>query len=119
MQVQVNTGNGIQGKETLERWAEQHLKDTLARFDQDLTRVEVQLFDESRGKKGGEDMRCMLEGRLTGYAPVAVNHNAETMDEAFRGATTKLIHAIEHVLGKLDRKHHRDRETIRRDVAVE
>ena len=119
MQVQVNTGNGVQNKDTLERWAVDFLNETLSRFKQELTRVEVQLTDDSRGKKGGEDMRCMLEARLTGYAPVAVNHNAESMDDAFRGATTKLIHAIEHVIGKLDRKQHRDRETIRKDVTVE
>jgi hypothetical protein len=119
MQVQVNTGNGVESKETLERWAQDYLNENLDRFKQDLTRVEVQLTDESRGKKGGDDMRCMLEGRLTGHAPIAVNHNAQSMDEAFRGATTKLIHAIEHVLGKLDRKQHRDRETIRKDVIAE
>jgi len=119
MQVQVNTGNGVENKETLERWVQDHLNENLARFKQDLTRVEVQLTDDSRGKKGGDDMRCMLEARITGHAPLAVNHNAQSMDEAFRGATTKLINAMDHLLGKLDRKQHRDRETIRKDVIAE
>ena len=120
MQVLVNTGNGIENKESLERWAGQFLNESLARFKQDITRVEVQLSDESSGRKGATDTRCMLEARLTGHDPVAVSHYAETQDEAFRGATQKLMRAIEHIFGKLDRHEHRARETIRKDpTAVE
>ena len=118
MQVQVNTGNGVQNKESLERWATEFLNDALARFSQDLTRVEVQLRDENHGKGGADDMRCMLEGRLTGRDPVAVNHHAATMDEAMRGATAKLARALEHSLGKLDRHQHRDRESIRKSESL-
>ena len=117
MQVQVNTGNGLTGKETLESWATEFLNDALSRFRAELTRVEVQLTDEARGKQGPDDMRCMLEARLTGHAPVAVNHNAGNMDDAVRGATQKLIHALDHMFGKLDRHEHRTRDTIRRDAA--
>jgi len=118
MQVQVNTGNGVQNKESLERWATDFLNDELARFRQELTRVEVQLNDENRGKGGADDMRCMLEARLTGHEPLAVNHHAGTMDEAMRGATAKLVRAIEHILGKLDRRQHRDRESIRKSESL-
>ena len=60
----------------------------------------------------------MLEARIASHPPVAVNHFAENMDEAMRGATKKLIHALEHKLGKLDRHEHRSRETIRKDPDV-
>lgn len=120
MQVQVNTGNGLSSKETLEAWATDFLNDSLQRFRDELTRVEVQLNDEARGRQGPNDMHCMLEARLTGHAPLAVNHNAENMDEAIRGATAKLIRSLEHTFGKLDRHAHRTRDTIRRDAdAVE
>lgn len=119
MQVQVNTGNGVEGKESLERWADEHLQDKLSRFRQDLTRVEVQLFDENRGKGGANDKRCTLEARMGGQPPVAVHHEGESMDEAFRGATDKLIRALDHTMGKLDRHQHRDRETIRRDLPAD
>ena len=115
MQVQVNTGNGLAGKETLESWATEYLNDSLARFRAELTRVELQLTDEARGKQGPDDTRCMLEARLTGHAPVAVNHTAGNMDGAIRGATQKLINALDHMYGKLDRHEHRTRDTIRRD----
>ncbi len=118
MHVQVNTSNGIDNKETLDRWAEQFLNDALARFRQEITRIEVQLSDENSGKKGAADKRCMLEARVNGHEPLAVNHHGETQDEAFRGATEKLLHALEHTLGKLDRHQHRDRETIRKSESL-
>ena len=118
MQVQVNTSNGIENKETLDRWADKYLNESLTHFSQEITRVEVQLSDENSGKKGAADKRCMLEARLNGRAPLAASHHGETQDEAFRGATQKLIHMLEHNLGKLDRHQHRDRETIRKDSSV-
>jgi len=118
MQVQVNCGNGAQAKETLERWANEFLGESLARFRGELTSVQMQLSDEAKGKKGGDDMRCTLEARLAAHQPIAVTNNAETQDEAIRGATQKLINALDHAFGKLDRHQHRDRETIRRDPDV-
>jgi hypothetical protein len=115
MQVQVNTSNGIENKDTLERWASDFLNDALERFRQDITRVEVQLRDTSSGKNSGDDKRCTLEARIAGREPVAATHHAPSQDEAFRGATQRLIHVLEHTLGKLDRHQHRDRGTIRRD----
>ena len=47
MQVQVNCGDGLQGKETLETWASDFLNESLARFRGDLTSVQVQLSDEA------------------------------------------------------------------------
>lgn len=116
MQVQMNTGNGLENKETLETWATDFLNDALGRFKGELTRVEVQMNDEARGKRGPTDMHCMLEARLTGHSPIAVNHNAENMNDAIRGATLKLIHSLDHTFGKLDRHDHRARDTIRRDT---
>lgn len=118
MQVQVNTSNGIENKETLERWAGKYLNESLARFDHEITRIEVQLSDENSGRKGAPDKRCMLEARLNGREPLAVQHHGESQDEAFRGATQKLIHILEHNLGKLERGSHRDRETIRKGSSV-
>jgi ribosome-associated translation inhibitor RaiA len=117
MQIQVNTGNGVANKEALDRWASSYLNESLGRFREEITRIEVQLSDESHGKKG-DDRRCMLEARLNGHAPVVVNHNGDSMDDAFRGATIKLMRVLEHTLGKLERHEHRTRDTIRKDVQV-
>jgi len=118
MHVEVNTSNGIENKDSLDRWATDYLVEHLARFRQDVKRVEVQLRDTNSGKKGADDKRCTLEARIAGRDPLAVTHHAESQDEAFRGATQKLIHLLDHTLGKLDRHEHRQRDTIRRDPSA-
>jgi ribosome-associated translation inhibitor RaiA len=120
MKVQVNTSNDVENKETLDRWASDYLHEHLARFEQDLTSVEVQMTDENHAARGGGlDKRCMMEARVNGRnAPLAVTHFAEDQNMAFRGAAAKLVHALEHSFGKLDRKEHRVRDTIRRDPEV-
>jgi ribosome-associated translation inhibitor RaiA len=116
MLIQVNTGNGLENTEALQRWASEHLNETLDRFQQDVIRVEVQLADEnSSGKAGNADKRCMMEARLAQHQPVAVVHHGADQDEAFRGAARKLLHALDHTLSKL-RDTHRDRESIRKDA---
>jgi len=72
----------------------------LDRYQQDITRIEVQLSDENSGKAGNADKRCMMEARLAGLQPIAVNHHGETQDEAFRGAARKLLHALEHSMAR-------------------
>jgi ribosome-associated translation inhibitor RaiA len=116
MQVQVNTGNGSNNTEALERWAEAEIRQALARFDGELARVEVHLTAGSPDKGGASDKRCVMEARLARHDPLAVNHNAPNQDLAFRGASEKLKRVLDHTLGKL-RDHHRDRETIRHDAA--
>jgi hypothetical protein len=116
MKVQVNTSNDIENKEALERWASEYLNECLARFDQDITSIEVQITDENHAAKGGAvDKRCMMEARVNGAAPIAVTNYASDQNVAFRGAASKLEHALDHRFGKLDRHEHRDRDTIRRD----
>ncbi len=119
MKVQVNTSNDIENKDALERWAGEYLNEHLGRFDQDITSIEVQLSDENHAAKGGGvDKRCTLEARVNGHAPVAVTNYGPDQNLAFRGAAEKLEHALEHRFGRLDRREHRDRGTIRRDPEV-
>lgn len=118
MKVQVNTSNDIENKETLERWASEFLNEQLARFDQDISSIEVQMTDENHAAKGGVDKRCMLEARVNGRAPIAVTNYGADQNLAFRGAADKLANALDHAFGKLDRREHRERDTIRRDPEV-
>jgi hypothetical protein len=116
MKVQVNTSNDIDNKDTLESWANEYLNERLARFEQDITSIEVQMTDENHAVKGGGvDKRCMMEARVNGRAPIAVTNYAPDQNLSFRGAAEKLEHALEHAFGKLDRREHRVRDTIRRD----
>jgi ribosome-associated translation inhibitor RaiA len=119
MKVQVNTSNDIDNKEALESWASDYLNEHLGRFDQDITSIEVQMTDENHAAKGGGvDKRCMMEARVNGREPIAVTNYAPDQNLAFRGAADKLGKALEHAFGKLDRREHRARDTIRRDPEV-
>lgn len=113
MQIQVNTSNGIENKDALERWANEEIRQALDRFSADVTRIEVHLSDENHDKSGAGDKRCAMEARIAGRQPVAVTQHAPNLDEAFRGASAKLKHALDSALGRQDR--HRDRESIRKD----
>lgn len=119
IKVQVNTSNDVENKESLERWATEYLSEHLARFEQDITSILVSMTDENHAAKGGGlDKRCMMEARVNGREPVAVTHYAPEQNLAFRGAADKLGKALEHEFGKLDRREHRVRATVRRDPEV-
>ncbi|MFZ4285901.1 HPF/RaiA family ribosome-associated protein [Variovorax sp. HJSM1_2] len=115
MQIQVNSHNGVENKESLERWADAELRDVLSHFHSDITRVEVHLGKET-SEKGAPDTRCAMEARLANHQPVAVTHHGPTQDEAFRGAAGKLKRSLESTLGRL--RDHRDHNTIRKDVGL-
>ncbi|SEA20342.1 HPF/RaiA family ribosome-associated protein [Variovorax sp. YR216] len=111
MQIQVNTSNGVENKEKLERWADGQLRQDLSRFIDTVTRVEVHLSDENHTKGGAMDKRCVMEARLVHHEPLAVTQHAASLDEAFRGASDKLRRSLDSALGRL--YNHRDRDSIR------
>ena len=75
--------------------------DSLAKFADRITRVEMHLGDMNAGK-GGADKRCVLEARMYNLAPIAVTHHAETLNLAIDGALERLDHAISRAIGKLE-----------------
>ena len=100
MQVQVNASNGIDNKETLERWADAEIQQSLSRFAGEITRVEIHLSGETGDKGGASVKRCAMEARLTHHQPLAVTHHAPGTDEAFQGAVDKLKHLLDSKLGR-------------------
>ena len=101
MQVQVNHDNNIRiGAEVAERLS-RVLEGSLSQFVDRITRIEMHLGDENAGKAGDADKRCMIEARLANLAPIAVTHQAESLQLAFEGALEKLEHALSHAIGKL------------------
>ena len=73
----------------------------LARFQGRLTRVEVHLSDIN-GPKGGHDARCALEARAAGRQPVAVTNQANTPDDAVKGAVAKMKSLLATTFGRED-----------------
>ena len=110
MQIQIHTGHNIEGYEALATQFSSVVEDNLSRFSDRITHLDVHLSDENSDKKGGDDdMRCMIEARLKGLQPIAVTHQAATLDQAVDGATDKLTHLIEHTLGR--RSHQENHRT--------
>lgn len=102
MQIQINTDRNIAGREKLTAHFKAVLKDALSRFSGQITRVEVHLSDENSHKTSGlDDKRCVLEARLKGLQPIAVTHQAATLDQAVDGAAEKLKKSLESTLGRL------------------
>jgi ribosome-associated translation inhibitor RaiA len=105
MQVQVNTDNHVAGGEGLTRQVEAVVEGALGRFGDQVTRVEVHLNDEnSAGKSGSDDKRCLMEARLAGLDPIAVSHRGATLEQALDGAAEKLERALDRTLGRLGDK---------------
>lgn len=105
MQIQVNTDNNIVGSVPLSSDIEADLINTLGRFGNQITRVEVHLRDLNGPKSVGDDKSCLLEARLAGRQPMVVSHEAASLRQAIDGATDKLELALDKLLGRLsDRK---------------
>lgn len=102
MQIQIHTGHNIEGHEALATQVNGVVEESLSRFSDRITHVAVHLSDENSDKKGGDDdMRCMIEARLEGLQPLAVTHQAATLDQAVDGAADKLTRSIDSTLGRL------------------
>ena len=116
MDIHINAGNGMDNKESLERWADGEIRKTLERFSNEVRRVEVHLSDVNGAKGGANDKRCTIEAHINQHANVAVTHDAPTLEEALRGADSKMMRALDSQIGKM--RATRDRTTIRKDADV-
>lgn len=104
MQVQIHADHHIEGTEAMSQWVSSSVKEALARFSGQISRVEVHLSDENGGKKTSpENKQCMLEARLEGHQPLAVKHHAANLNQALDGAAEKLVRLIDNTLGRTAR----------------
>ena len=101
MKIQVNTDDNIQGSDALDAQVEDAVESSLRHFSDHITRVEVHLSDENSEKSGTRDKRCLMEVRLEGRQPVAVTHQAGTVNEAVNGAAKKMKASLNSIIGKL------------------
>jgi ribosome-associated translation inhibitor RaiA len=111
MHVQLNTDTHVQGVESLADWVREELTQRLARHRDQITRVEVHLSDLNAQRAGGDDKRCLIEARLAGRPPIAVDHQAGKVADAVFGAADKLLRALDTAQGRL--RDANGRETIR------
>jgi ribosomal subunit interface protein len=101
MQIQINTGHNIEGREALSAHVSGVVQSAVGRFSDHVTRVEVHLTDEVSHKSGQNDKRCVMEARLQGRQPIAVTHHAGSLHQAVDGAADKLTRLVESTIGRL------------------
>ncbi len=102
MDIQINTDSNIKGDNALTQRVETILRETLDHFSKHITRAEVHLTDEdSSSKSSTNDKRCLLEVRLIDHQPIAVSHQASTLERAVDGAAKKMKHLLVSTLGRL------------------
>jgi ribosome-associated translation inhibitor RaiA len=102
MQVQVNSDRHIAATDELSDQVRATVEDGLGHLARRITRIEAHLTDENGGKGGPNDKRCMLEARIKGHEPVAVNETADDLDLAVRGAVRKLEKTVGQLFDRLD-----------------
>lgn len=101
MHIEVNTDNHIQGRSELTAQLQALVEDTLGRYADKITRVEVHLSDENGPKKGENDIRCAMEARLEGLKPMGATSHAAEVETAVASAADKLLRVIESTLGRM------------------
>jgi ribosomal subunit interface protein len=102
MQIQMNSDHHITGSPQLAGRVQALVRDSLERYSDRITRVEVHLNDLNSVKGGSNDKRCLMEARLAGVGAVSANHEAPTVELAIDGAMEKLERALEHKLGRIE-----------------
>ena len=113
MDIQVRTDYHVNGDAGLIDHVEREVSAGLEPFARRITGAQVHLTEESGARKGPPDLRCVLEVRAAGRAPLAVTSHAATKDAVVRAAITDMRALLERTFGKLD-KRHIGAETIRR-----
>jgi hypothetical protein len=106
MHIQINTDGNIEGNEALIAEAKTAVRETLDRFTEKITWVEVHLSDENSNKKGGiNDIRCLLEVTMAGLPRAIASEQAATWEQALNGAADKVKNSLETTFGRLESHH--------------
>ena len=101
MNIIVNTDAHMAGNQAVIRLVEETLQRKLARFAERLTRVEVQLTDQnSSGKSGPDDKKCVIEARLAGFQPITVSDEQDSWEHALNEAANKMKTNLERTIDK-------------------
>ncbi|OQW35095.1 MAG: hypothetical protein A4E19_01870 [Nitrospira sp. SG-bin1] len=102
MQILVNTDNHVVGTTEMRQKTEGVIRDTLARFGGQITRVEVFFTDEDSGVRSTDrDKRCLIEVHLGGLKPIAAGERGATIELALSAAADTIEKTLDRRLGRL------------------
>lgn len=104
MEINVNTDNTIDRHQGLDERVRENVEGAIGRFGEHVRRVDVHLSNENSEKHEDGSNYCMMEARVSGYAPVVVHAHAENLHLSISNAASKLQRALDHALGRLNDK---------------
>ncbi len=93
MQIQINYGD-IESSDALTEHVETSVHHAVSHFEDQVTRVEVHLRDDKQKRKGPDDKRCLIEARIAGKQPLAVEARAREIYKAVTEAAGKMGRAV-------------------------
>ena len=96
MQIQIHSA-GIHNSDAINARLQQEVEAALKVWRGQVTRVEAHLHDDN-GPKSGKDKRCVLEVRLAGLQPLAVEASTDDMYQSITLAAGKAERAVRHKL---------------------
>jgi ribosome-associated translation inhibitor RaiA len=104
MLIQVNFGD-VQHSPAIESWAEERVRTQMGHLAERLTRVEVHLRDDnSASKSSGDDKRCVMEARIAGRRPLAVDHSGGDLYKVIDETAGKLSRAVKSDIERSKRR---------------
>lgn len=98
MKIEVNTDSHVSGGEALSSHVKAVVEDSLARFGDRVTWVEVHLGDENSHKAGGA--WCGIHAKLAGLDTVNVDAQADVVHSAVDAAAEKLLKVLDRTTSK-------------------
>jgi ribosome-associated translation inhibitor RaiA len=104
MEININTDNTIDRHQGLDERVREAVESSIGRFGEQVRRVDVHLSNENSEKHEDGSNYCMLEARVSGYAPVVVHAHAENLQLSIANASGKLKRALDSALGRLNDK---------------
>ena len=119
MEINVNTDNTIDRHQGLDERVRASVEDAIDRFSEQVRRVDVHLSNENSQKHEDGSNYCMMEARVSGYAPVVVHAHAENLHLSISNAASKLQRALDHALGRLNDKKKHEPVPIDADLPAE
>lgn len=119
MEINVNTDNTIDRHQGLDERVRSAVESSISRFGEHIRRVDVHLSNENSQKHADGSNYCMMEARVSGYAPVVVYAHADNLHLSISNAADKLKRALDSALGRLNDKKLREPAPMSADVEPE
>ncbi|PRC91053.1 HPF/RaiA family ribosome-associated protein [Solimicrobium silvestre] len=102
MHIQLNTDNTVESHAPLVAHVETIVAETLQRFSERISRVEIHLSLINDHKHSGGEHKCVMEARIEGHPPIIASDHAISMHHSIHGAVNKLRRAIESTFGRIN-----------------